>query len=442
MTPSHPDRSPSASRRQRGVTLIEALVALLVMSFGMLALVGLMSNLRRGSDLAKQRSEAMRIARADIAEAKTFAELTRSATTPTASKVYDGINGGTRSETPVDSNTTYTVSRTVSALANAEGLVVRVNVGWRDRAGDTQFINLDSVIAKVDPLFSAAIGFAPPAGPVTLPSARSPAIPAGAKQLDGKTSAFIPSSTATRLWVFNNFTGVITGLCNITPGVSLSTITAADVESCKNNTIGYLLSGVIRFSNTNPANPSQPEAFAIPMTNPTLVTGSYSLPHLDPATQQPQISGGAMVLDSFTATPPTVASAGNLPECFQDAPATSPSTQPFVTYNCIVYPDTATRYWSGKLELTGLTIGTTASEYKVCRYSADYNGSGGMFTADWKALENEEHPAVYGRVGTSLARQNFLVVRGNVSCPTAPGVDPSAGVFANYSTVQLQPSSP
>lgn len=35
---------------QRGVTLIEALVALLVMSFGMVALVGLLANLRRGGD--------------------------------------------------------------------------------------------------------------------------------------------------------------------------------------------------------------------------------------------------------------------------------------------------------------------------------------------------------------------------------------------------------
>ncbi|WP_370695081.1 type IV pilus modification PilV family protein, partial [Klebsiella pneumoniae] len=38
--------------RQRGVTLIEALVALMVMSFGMVALVGLLATLRRGGDVA------------------------------------------------------------------------------------------------------------------------------------------------------------------------------------------------------------------------------------------------------------------------------------------------------------------------------------------------------------------------------------------------------
>ena len=167
----------------------------------------------------------------------------------------------------------------------------------------------------------------------------------------------------------------------------------------------------------------------------TIVSGSYSLPRLDPTTGQPVMSGGSMVLDSFTDTAPSK-------DCFNDSPSTSPSTQPFVTYNCIVYPDLSTKRWSGRLELTGVTLGTTAAEYRVCRYSADYNGSGGMFTSDWKALENEEHPAVYGRVGGSLTRQNFLVIRGDLNCPTAPAVNPSAGVFADYSTIQLQPASP
>jgi hypothetical protein len=305
-------------------------------------------------------------------------------------------------------------------------------VAWTDRAGDTQFVNLDTVVAAVDPLFSAAVGFTPPAGPVTLPSARHPAIPVGAKQLDGKNSAFIPSSSTGVAWVFNNVTGVITGKCTITAGTAVSTLTAADVESCKNNTVGYLLSGVIRFSNSSPPNPSAPGGTAIDL-GLAITGGSYSLPQL--VNGAPVMSGGSMVLDTFTASAPTPA-----PDCFDDAPTTSPSAQPFVTYNCIVYPDTTTKLWSGKLELTGITIGTTASEYRVCRYSADYNGNGSRFTTDLKALENEEHPEVYGKVTGSLARQNFLVIRGDLSCPTAPAVNPSTGVFADYSTVQLQPA--
>ncbi|KQV87650.1 prepilin-type N-terminal cleavage/methylation domain-containing protein [Pelomonas sp. Root1237] len=428
----HSQTSRRASRRQRGVTLIEALVALLVMSFGMLALVGLMSNLRRGADLAKQRSEAMRIARAEMATLKTFTTVTRTAATPAATPAYSDISAQAATPlTPADSNTTYSIERLVTQLAGARH--VRVSVAWTDRAGDPQFVNLDTVVAAVDPLFSAAVGFTPPAGPVTQPSGRSPLIPPGAKQLDGKISAFSPNNTPTNIWIFNNVTGVITGTCNLPINTVLSALTAAAVEGCKNGArVGYLLSGVIRFSNSNPPNPSAPGGTAIDL-GLAITGGSYSLPQL--VNGAPVMSGGSMVLDTFTASAPTPA-----PDCFDDAPTTSPSAQPFVTYNCIVYPDTTTKLWAGKLELTGITIGTTASEYRVCRYSADYNGNGSRFTTDLKALENEEHPEVYGKVTGSLARQNFLVIRGDLDCPTAPAVNPSAGVFADYSTIQLQPA--
>lgn len=59
---------PFRSVKSRGVSLVEALVALLVMSFGMVALVGILSNLRRSEDLARQRGEAQRIAQAEIAK--------------------------------------------------------------------------------------------------------------------------------------------------------------------------------------------------------------------------------------------------------------------------------------------------------------------------------------------------------------------------------------
>lgn len=447
--PMHSPTSRPASRRQRGVTLIEALVALLVMSFGMMALVGLMSNLRRSGDLAKQRSEAMRIARADIAMARNFSELARTPSTPASASVYSEIvnQAAATAETPADSNTTYAVRRIVTPLPNAQGQQVRVTVSWKDRAGDGQFINLDTVIAAVDPLFSAAVGFTPPAGPVTQPSARHPAIPPGAKQLDGKNSAFIPSSGRADVWVYNNLTGFITGVCTtqFAIGTAVSTITAAAAASCKDNLAGsgagyaYGLSGVVRFSNSNPPNPASPGAFAIPLglgiEGGSVASRSYSLPQLD--TQgQPIISGGSMVMRTITGE----AAASH--ECFADAPTSVSSTQPFVTYNCIVYPHVATKSWSGRLDLTSLAVGTTAAEYRVCRYSADYNGSGGMFSADWKALENEEHPAVYGAVTGSLARQNFLVIRGDLNCPTAPAVSPATGVFADYSTLQSQPVGP
>lgn len=431
--------APSLDRSlagQRGVTLIEALVALLVMSFGMLALVGLMSNLRFGADLAKQRSEAMRIARAEISNLRDFSVLARDASTPATAKAYaDFIDPvASRPETPPDSNTTYTVDRSVANLATGgQGVTVRVTVSWQDRTGGGQFVTLDTAIASVDPVFGAVVTRAP-SPPVIQPSGRNPAIPAGAKKLDKDISAFRPDALGSTVWVFDNLSGYVVGKCSIPIGTPVTTLTTADVESCINGTVGYLLSGVIRFSNTNPPNPSLPEASGFTL-GLSIVDGTYMLPRLTPQFV-PVMSGGNMVLDSFTATAPGVTAQ----ECFQDS-AIGP---PYVSYFCVVYPPDAgpagTRpTWSGKLILTGLPTGITAAEYRVCRYSADYNGSGGGFTADWKGLENEEHPAVYAKVAGSLTRQNFLVVRGNLSCPTAPAVDPAHGIFADYSTLQLQP---
>lgn len=428
-------------QRQRGVTLIEALVALLVMSFGMLALVGLMSNLRLGADVAKQRSEAMRIARAHLAELRDYSELTRTASTPADAKVYaDIVSQAGVAVTPPDSNTTYNVQRTVLPLSTAgDGVSVRVNVSWTDRTGAAQFVNLDTVIAQVDPIFRAVVGLTPQGGRITDPSGRSPLIPDGAKKLDKNQSAFRPSSLGSTVWVFNNFSGAIVGKCSISAGTPVSALTAADVASCNNNTVGYLLSGTVQFSNTNPANPAQPEATALPLAL-DFVSGTYVMPRLDTTGAPIRDSHGAILTDSFSASPPTP-TGGTAPnfECFNDSPGSAPSTQPFVNYYCIIYQSSGTLTWSGKVVLTGFRTGTTAADYRVCRYSADYNGSGDMFTADKKALDNTEHPETYGRVNASLSRQNFLVVRGDRSCPTAPAADPSAGVFADYSTVQLQP---
>jgi hypothetical protein len=329
--------------------------------------------------------------------------------------------------------------RSVSPLpTGGDGLLVRVAVRWVDRTNTAQTVNLDTAVSRVDPVFSAALGFAPQGGARTPAGGRSPVIPPDAKQLDKDNSAFRPSSLGSTVWVFNNLTGAIVGKCSIPAGTPVSALTSADVASCNNNTNGLLLSGTVRFSNTNPANPTSPEATAIPL-GIRFDGGSYALPRW--ANGAPvRNAQGVIQTDSYSASPPT-ATGGNPPnfECFNDSPSSAPSAQPFVNYYCIIYQSTPGVTWSGKVVLTGVRIGTNATDYRVCRYSADYNGSGDMYTADLRLLDNAEHPEVYGQVRESLARQNFLVVRGDRSCPTAPAVSPANGVFADYSTLQLQP---
>jgi type II secretory pathway pseudopilin PulG len=132
------------STRRQGVSLVEALVALAVMSIGMLALVGVQTTMRLNSDLAKQRTEATRIASEEIETLRSFARM--GANDPGLGNAYDTIATRTvENYTPPDNigNTSYRVVRTVTDLAGSNGpnmtpgtnqKVVTVRVEWMDRA--------------------------------------------------------------------------------------------------------------------------------------------------------------------------------------------------------------------------------------------------------------------------------------------------------------------
>lgn len=432
-------------RHQRGVTLIEALVALMVMSFGMVALAELMGNLRRSGDLGKQRSEAMRLAQAEMAELRSFSLIEKPDGSALRDYVKDVVSVDARPETPADSNATYTVSRSVTTLnpdsEEPRAKSIDVMVTWHDRStrqngdqpGAPQTVVLSSIVSRTDPAFAGALAIAPPPGGARQPAGRHPVIPTAAKDLGNKTSVYRPSSLGSVVWVFNNATGVVVGKCAIPAGTAVTALTPADVESCNNNTVGYLLSGIVRFSYTTPPNPSLPEGLAIKL-GLEFTGGPYQTPDLDSRGRPKKDANGNYIMKTVTATPP-----GNY-ECFNDSINPTSDTQPFVSYDCVVYLDTGKSTWSGKLVLNGFNIGTTEVDYRVCRYSADYNGNQSVYVGDSLAYDNQEHPAVYVDVTGSLTRQNFLVIKGPSRCPTAPAVNPAAGIFADYSTQQLQPT--
>ena len=112
----------------------------------------------------------------------------------------------------------------------------------------------------------------------------------------------------------------------------------------------------------------------------------------------------------------------------------------FVAYTCVVTPNTTSREWWGRSNLlpetsnSGGRIPWDQTAYRVCRYSADYNGNG---------LTNADHPSYYRKVTGSLDNQNFVVIPAAASCPTdtAPTfVGNQAGDFVNTHTVAHQPT--
>ena len=111
----------------------------------------------------------------------------------------------------------------------------------------------------------------------------------------------------------------------------------------------------------------------------------------------------------------------------------------FIAYTCVVYPRAFAGglAWTGRSMLlpSGWTIGAAAAEYKVCRYSEDYNLNGYVWTAaggNVTKIENGEHPYAYLQANGGLQNQNFLLIKGNKQCPTDGAVEVDGTGGENY----------
>ena len=395
------NRSLQRPRHQRGTTLLEALVAFLVLSLGMLSVARMQTQMRLHADVARQRSEAVRLAQEDIESLRAFTVLVAAP----GARSFEDIASATRT---VDAgsgyatNTHYRVARQIDASATPHAKNALVSVSWTDRSGGAQQVALSSVIAGNDPAYSGALGLARGGVAAKGPFGRSVRIPLNAKDLGDGRSAFKPVGSGTVAFVFDNHSGLLTGRCAAVDPITVTRdLTPGNLGACDAD-VGHLLSGIVRFSSASPPDAAHgndlPPAFTIAMA---MSGGSYRL----------------------------------APACSVE-PVTTANGDRFAAYHCAVYP-LANGQWSGRATLLprGWTIGTAAVDHRVCRYSSDLDGSGAIGA-------NIEHPASYAGVDTSLADQNFLVVTGNQACPTGRAIQVAGhngDVYVNLSTAQHQP---
>ncbi len=363
--------------RQRGISLVEALVALGVMAFGMLAVVGMQSTLRANGDLARQRAEAVRIAQDAMEEWRGFTVMNttvdRTAYADIVSQSSVSVGGA---------NATYVLKRQVNVPADVVNTVTPqrrtliVDVEWQDRSGQTQSVRLPSMIVGLDPAVTASTVLAANPDPIVLPMARLRGIPNSAVTLSGGRSGFVPpgQTDASRIaWVFNNLTGIIT-LCTTTGTTSQDLQVAGSAPVCGTDK-ALLLSGAIRYTPDDPslsANVANPSGVGFPTLG--------------------------LVLQQTLAD----ASIQNR-SCFQ-----LPVVDTQISYYCAVPLVGAATTWTGQL-VFGLPLPLATSNgdfssslYKVCRYQA---------------------AASYTNVSVATISQNFLIIKaGNGSasytCPT------------------------
>ena len=138
--------------RQRGFTILEAMVALLVAAFGLLGLVGLQVTLSRNADVAKQRGEATRLAEEKLEDLRYFTAIDATQGQESWAQLSDGTDTAT---------TNVAFSRTVTLDGSTSDTMrfAQVSVNWVDRANERQSVVMRSVVSRTDPADVGALGF-------------------------------------------------------------------------------------------------------------------------------------------------------------------------------------------------------------------------------------------------------------------------------------------
>jgi Tfp pilus assembly protein PilV len=409
---------PSPRDPQRGVALLEALIAFLVLALGMLALVQVPKQLRLRAEIARQQADAVRLAQSEIEALRAFAVMADA----TGLRSFDAIAAGS---TNVEANgTRYVLTRRVAADAGTPAKLVAIDVAWSDRSAAAHATTLATIVAGQAPALGAALGLARIEALALGAAGRSPRVPVVAQNLGDGRSALKPVASGTTALVLDNVTGALVGRCSaVDPALATRDLTRANLGTC-DAVAGWLISGTVRFTAAAPPDPAQANDPPLPFTMTALPTsGTDPVPAACASEALKTVAvdrNGNRRLEAV----PIAAMPASL-----GLAAWTETGERFASYHCAVYPG-ARASWSGRtaLQPSGWTIATTAGAWRVCRFSRDIDGSGAIDS-------NAEHPASYRDLTASLSNQNFLVVAGTAACPSGNNTAPTA----DLSTAPHQP---
>jgi type IV pilus modification protein PilV len=363
----------------RGFTILEALIALLVMSFGMLALSGMQLNLSRNADVAKQRAEATRLAQDRIEQMRSFTGLTSGAINWNGLDAL--VNQDVTKATDYFTNTTYTVA---SSMGGADGdtfRTLRARVTWNDRANQAQEVNLYSVISRIDPNETGLLGNPLQNNTVLKrPKNRNINIPYPALDLSNGTSAY--QFSANFVVVFSNVSASVVQICN--PGTLNATESQILAASCE-TVNGYIVAGYLTRTSSS-------------LTWPTGINTDSIIRNTAHATRGITCSFGDAV-DQNSSVNATIAD--------------------FKYYICVV-PLEAPFFWDGTLRIGGAR---TDTNYIICRYQYTQTA----------VTVNERNIQPYDDVNMSLDLQNYLLTTTSATNPSSSNC-PSAMTVTGVST--------
>jgi type IV pilus modification protein PilV len=248
--------SYSLGRSQRGFAILEALVAMLIMTIGVLSLSAMQTTINRYSNEAKLRSDATRLAQEKIEALRSFTGIAstivgQGATSATALN-WNALAGNT--DTVASANATFTRVWTLSGTTADPMRGIQVTMTWQNRAGESQSLTLSSVIAQADPADSGYLGFPLPLNTnLKRPKDRNLDIPVRSVDL-GTGQSGLRYGTGGQYLVFSNVSGDVVKICSppsltasSTDAQIIAALTSANSATASCTSIsGYIVAGYIK----------------------------------------------------------------------------------------------------------------------------------------------------------------------------------------------------
>ena len=398
----------TARRRHRGSTLIEAMIALLIMGVGMLSLSGMQMDLTRSADSTRQRTEALRLAQEKMEE---FRSYTGIASTVSAAGMVNANalnwNALADGQDSISGNVIYARSWTFSGDTGSPLRSATVRVAWTDRSNAAQWLSLSSVLSQTDPFDTGLLGFPlTPSSQMKGMNNRNPAIPAPAISLGGQRSALAFGRLGQYI-LFDDISAQVVRIC--TPlGLSKASSTAEIIAALQNpdrrqceSLSAYMVSGYVG-------------------RDSSVSTSDWNAIESGLGIDASGISRNA---------------AGTLGIRCQFGNAVDPTSSTIIPdykyYLCVIplanpAPHT-TPDWSGKILLAGAAAWQGSdSAYYVCRY--EYAPTQSLSDSNQRNLQP------YSHVSISISQQNYLVASANNATDKTPPVCPSVMNVAKVSS--------
>jgi len=141
-----------STKKQKGLGLIETVIALLIISGGVVALIQFEHNLAFGNSISQQQAEATILATSQIEALRNFGVINNTS----GYTSYESIANG--NSTSTGKNATYTLNWTVTTSSTTPTYkTVDLTVSWTDMNGGAQTVNLSTIIAGIDPALQANV---------------------------------------------------------------------------------------------------------------------------------------------------------------------------------------------------------------------------------------------------------------------------------------------